>query len=311
MSVELKSIWNLSQLERIRCDCCACEDTRLVCIRPDGLRVEECRKCGLAFVNPRPKISQIQKLYEEDYFKKPGCPAASIGYADYESWAGGVQQNDPPHEMEILSRYRPIAGADLLEIGCATGHFLLAARKAGACAVGLEVSQYAAAIASDRYGLDVHVGAIDTVPWKGASFDVVVALELVEHVLSPTDFFRRVRELLRPRAVLLLSTPNYACARELGERWLGFQTSFEHLFFFTREVLNCMTGRIGFRELYCETSGNCTSPQTAGPAFRRTLRRAIATIPGARLLWRWVQRRPDRWVRFGWGHRLLAIYEKV
>ncbi len=42
----------------------------------------------------------------------------------------------------------------------------------------------------------------------GASYDLVVALEIIEHLENPWSFLREIRKLLRPGGLLVLSTPN-------------------------------------------------------------------------------------------------------
>ena len=43
------------------------------------------------------------------------------------------------------------------------------------------------------------------------SFDIVTAIEVIEHVESPIGFLRNVRELLAPAGVAVLTTPNVDC----------------------------------------------------------------------------------------------------
>ena len=48
--------------------------------------------------------------------------------------------------------------------------------------------------------------------------------------------------------------PNYGCARKYGEGWLGFRTSFEHIWYFSMEALRKLAVQEGFRQIYWETS---------------------------------------------------------
>lgn len=63
-------------------------------------------------------------------------------------------------------------------------------------------------------GFDIDDGdlELDPLPADDSTFDLVVALALVEHLHNPDNFLREVRRVLRPGGVLLLSTPNWQYA---------------------------------------------------------------------------------------------------
>ena len=68
-------------------------------------------------------------------------------------------------------------------------------------------------------------------------FDLVVSLEVVEHLPSPAEHLRELARVTRPGGLLLLTTPNW---RGLSRRWLGLRWRVvdpEHLGYFTPAVL--------------------------------------------------------------------------
>jgi len=72
----------------------------------------------------------------------------------------------------------------------------------------------------------IHIVQTDgeQLPFLGESFDVVFALQVVEHFHYPQRFLGEARRVLRQGGLLLLSTPNpLGCAaRLLGRGWHGF-----------------------------------------------------------------------------------------
>ena len=76
-------IWNLDELEEVKCDLCGSSMTEQIFLRADGLNVVECKNCGLCFVSPRPKKDLIAKMYDRGYFEKGKDECSSYGYDNY------------------------------------------------------------------------------------------------------------------------------------------------------------------------------------------------------------------------------------
>lgn len=114
------------------------------------------------------------------------------------------------------------ADGRLLDVGCGQGQFLArAARRFDA--YGIDISPARVARARQVSGLDtVSEGAATELPFADAFFDVVCALDVVEHLDDPARFFEEARRVLRADGLLLFSTPNVA---SLGHRRKG-QNSF-------------------------------------------------------------------------------------
>ena len=100
----------------------------------------------------------------------------------------------------------------VLEIGCGSGgtlKHLRASRKID-YALGIELVPEAAALAKlvfDR----VEVGNVETFPLtdlEPQSFDLILALDVLEHLADPATVVRKLRELLIPGGRLIVSIPN-------------------------------------------------------------------------------------------------------
>ena len=256
--------WLPGELEEIPCDFCGTREVAKQFIRKDDMRVVECAQCGLAYLNPRPKPEFIPRFYEADYFT--GAAA--------ERGEGGLKCNLAPtpidektdlRVMEIINeKFGGFEGKDVLEIGCATGDLLIQIKHAGAHVRGLEISDFAADVARKR-GLDVSTGTIEGfVKRDKVNFDIVLALEVIEHVLSPRKFIETVACVIKPGGVLLLSTPNYASTRRFGNQWLGFNMSFEHTYFFSANLLMKMMLKEGLCTIYSESSKYLGASQGCG-----------------------------------------------
>ena len=303
------SAWSESELEVVSCANCGGGAARTVCLRPDHIPVVECRCCGLAYLSPRPRPSALPRLYERDYFVKERGSGEAIGYSDY---LQKPARKDTRRRLDLLERHRSFTGASVLEIGCATGDLLAAVRARGAAVTGLDISRWAAATARQRHGIDVLVGTLDTLDDVLPAFDIVLALEVIEHVEDPARLLRQLARHLAPGGYTMISTPNYRCARRFGHRWAGFHRSLEHLYYLSDEVLSRMCAAAGLEEVVWYTTGYGLGPGTQPNGRRTRFRRLARMLPGAARALSLVRHATGdtRYVPYGQGHTLLAIFRK-
>ncbi len=138
------------------------------------------------------------------------------------------------------------SGGQLLEIGCACGFLLLAARARGFAVKGVEMSHWASEHARREYGLDVETGDLEHLHLPEATYDVVVLADVIEHLTDPRRSVREIHRLLRPGGRLLLLTPDAGSllARVAGTRWWGLLD--DHYFYFSRHTLSRLLEEEGF-----------------------------------------------------------------
>ena len=104
-------------------------------------------------------------------------------------------------------------GATVLDVGVASGEPVARELQAQSCQVfGVEIDQDAAQAAS-RYCRDVRVADLDDptalAPWPDP-FDVVLALDVLEHLRHPAEVLRRAVTLLKAGGFVCVSIPNIA-----------------------------------------------------------------------------------------------------
>jgi SAM-dependent methyltransferase len=125
---------------------------------------------------------------------------------------------------KVSSRYYATARHDVLrfiktvpdsvlEIGCGTGATLavLCEPRKPALSVGVELDPAAAAAARDVFG-HVLEGAVENADFEAliapGSLDLVLCLDVLEHLVDPWALVRRISPLLRSGGRLVLSVPN-------------------------------------------------------------------------------------------------------
>ncbi|NTV51386.1 MAG: glycosyltransferase [Candidatus Firestonebacteria bacterium] len=107
-----------------------------------------------------------------------------------------------------------VAGKTVLDIACGEGYGSYFLAQTARRVVGVDISPEAVMHASTHYlsaNLEFKTGSVDQIPLAEAeSVDVIVSFETLEHVPAETQqaFLLEVKRLLKPRGVLIISTPN-------------------------------------------------------------------------------------------------------
>ena len=96
----------------------------------------------------------------------------------------------------------------ILDVGCGTGANLLMLSKYGD-AEGVDISEDALAFCRERGLQKVTHGAAEELPYDDGTFDLVTALDVVEHIDDDLAGLREMRRVLRPGGHVLLFVPTF------------------------------------------------------------------------------------------------------
>lgn len=189
-----------------------------------------CKACDVLFINPM-LVDSLQEIYPANYY--------SFKEGD-KSFAQALKQKlDEIHFRKIL---RTVPGECLsaLDIGGGTGWLLNTIRSIDpriAKTTVVDIDASALQAARDR-GHRTFLGRIEDYE-TNERFDVILMLNLIEHVAEPAVMLQKARNLLSERGRLLIKTPNFDAldARLFRHRnWGGYHTP-RHFVLFTRESL--------------------------------------------------------------------------
>lgn len=224
-----------------------------------------CATCGLVYADPGSRIASHFD-YAEEYYR------GGI-YADYLADRGVIHKN----AFRLLNELERVAkGRSLLDVGCAAGFFLEAARTRGWSVRGLEISDFASDYARRELGLAVDTGSITSAPDGLSGFDVVTLWDTIEHLDRPDQALASIHGLLKPDGVLAFSTGDYSSLlrRLTGSRWRLFGDA-THNFFFDVGTLARLLRQQGFEILVVRHAGKWVSLsmilQQSGLPLARTL----------------------------------------
>lgn len=131
----------------------------------------------------------------------------------------------------------------VLDAGCGTGRNLQLYSRFGATE-GFDPSPDAVAYCHRRGLENVCQGTMDEIPFEAASFDLLTATDVLEHV---TDDERGMRELARvaaPGASLIITVPAYDWL------WSDEDVRLGHMRRYTRPVLRALARRTGWEPTF-------------------------------------------------------------
>ena len=207
-----------------------------------GFCYGQCAVCGMVYINPildEAGISQVYEDYGSSYFTK--LEKLEIDFAS----------NRFERELRIL---RGVSGR-LLDVGCATGSFLVVAKQAGFTNVmGIDIASRSVEYAR-RIGLTACVGDFTQSIFLEESFDVVTMWATLEHLADPRRFILEAYRVLVPGGFLCVSVPNKESLTQMilgkKDRYVGS----DHLNYFDEKTVRQLLQSGGFTVERVETRG--------------------------------------------------------
>jgi 2-polyprenyl-6-hydroxyphenyl methylase/3-demethylubiquinone-9 3-methyltransferase len=123
---------------------------------------------------------------------------------------GYIREQISDHYSLSRTSLRPFDGLSCLDIGCGGGLVCEPLARLGATVTGIDADENAIMTArhhANEYGMkiDYKVGSAEDLKTR---FDVVLALEVIEHVQDPARFVKTCASLAKPGGCVIFSTLN-------------------------------------------------------------------------------------------------------
>lgn len=250
----LMSVWKRKSKKTQRCLLCHSQGTLVYQASPPkqdtslSYRITEnavgahfdiyrCEGCGSAF-QPFPGGPEaVQRLYEQQ-------PCDDVYLSEEEGRRKSFEK--------VLKRIESVVPpGSILDIGAGPGIFLSVAKQRGWRVSGLELSKESVIAARDRFSISLEQGDLSRLSsCADASFDVITAFDVAEHLEDPSRLFLEARRLLRPGGLFVWTTPNFDSwlRRLLGRRWYSILPY--HLVYFTPQSVRHVAKMFHFHILY-------------------------------------------------------------
>jgi SAM-dependent methyltransferase len=223
---------------RLPCPACGSRTKHAHLFRKNGCEILCCTQCGLGRAESRD--FDPARYYTREYFSG----GHADGYANYLS-AEPVLRREFARTVAFIRQHRD--GGRLIELGCAYGFFLEEAKRYFDVA-GIEIAEDAAAHCR-RNGFEVLTGTADEAHLGAlGATDVIVLLDVIEHLPAPHETLRLCARHLRPGGIVVITTGDFGSplARMTGARW-RLMTPPQHLWFFTERSIDRLAAAAGMR----------------------------------------------------------------
>ncbi len=211
----------LSLSNKVRSACILCGKSSFKNIFGKKHFLFKCRNCGMVSARTIPTSEELKDHYF-DYPSYESIPPLTL-----------KRYNDI---LNMLEPYRK--NNNLLETGCGFGLFLEVAKGRNWNVSGTELSE-AALIECRKKKIPVTENIEQLLQQKNMKFDVVVSLEVIEHLTDPVAEVSMYAKLLRPEGALYITTPNFnSFTRRLLGRFWNVISYPEHLHYFTSRTIH-------------------------------------------------------------------------
>jgi 2-polyprenyl-3-methyl-5-hydroxy-6-metoxy-1,4-benzoquinol methylase len=224
----------------------------------------QCGNCSFVFSSRIPTEKELLDFYGQYPIAESLSP---ITAKRYDEW---------------LTAFEPFRkNNNILDVGCGDGYFLQSAKAKGWNVYGTEFTTRQVENCKAK-GINMHQGILDVANYEPEFFDVIVSIEVIEHINTPNAELKKFNTLCRKGGAVYVTTPNFnALSRNyLKETWniLAYP---EHLSYYTKKTLCFAFERNGFKAMQFQstgisikriqqsTAGNNISESAADETFRK------------------------------------------
>lgn len=224
-------------------------------------RLERNKDFGFYQVLPTPSQDEITKFYAEEFY--------SSEYKRFNNSTLEVQLLDKEfhdaHREDICAviqqiSSRPIAGQRILDVGCGWAQTLLYLKDKGALCYGFDPAPEAVAYAQSHGITAKQVGMDSLEVFPGETFDVVMLLNVLEHLADPISVMREIRQkVIKQGGILIIEVPNEFNAFQVcGQRLHGLKEWWvsppAHLNYFSADSLKHLLEGTGYEVHFAESA---------------------------------------------------------
>lgn len=153
--------------------------------------------------------------------------------------------------LEMIEKHTP--KGKILDIGCATGHFLEIAKSGGWNETGMELNNMAVAHCK-KNGINIIQSRLNDNTFPESSFEAVTLWDVLEHIDNPGEVIGNAYKILKQGGILLIVVPNVnSIAAKIMHDKCNVFAGHAHVNMFSPQTLSKFLEGFGFNILHKET----------------------------------------------------------
>ena len=188
------------------CPVCGSTGAGPVLARFTDRTYRRCPACGLVYMlRPAPPPLEYDRSYFFEMYRN------QYGKTYLEDFPALTKAAESRLDTIGAVLSRDVEAPRILDIGCAYGAFLAAARERGFSPLGIDPTEDAARYAREELGLPVLRGFFPEAArdFPSGSFDAISLWYVIEHFENLAEVFAEIRRLLKTGGVLSFATPSF------------------------------------------------------------------------------------------------------
>lgn len=234
--------------------CPFCRSTRIE--RPfilNGFHHGTCAECGTLYVSPRLSDACIEELYSDAYYSEMFARSMLPVFDKRKELIGRRKY------AQTVSHWGGEGAGRVLDIGAGIGEVPDVFRESGWRSHVIEMNSVAVDWLRGRGHEEVHHGTFDTyvTPHR---FDIIMAWGVIEHVVDPDAFLKKVRQLLAPGGLFVSEVPHGQCllvdvSRKTGMDPKRILMGEQHIVLYSTDAYASLHERNGLERVHLQTNG--------------------------------------------------------
>ncbi len=212
----------------------------------------------------------------------------------------------------------------VLDVGCGAGNMFHHLARYGSV-VGVENNPKPLKVALER-GYDVRLAAAESMPFEPESFDLIAALDVIEHCVDDVVVLQEIHRIAAPGALLVITTPAFAWLWSHNDEVNHHYRRYSGATLRTRlEVAGFRVRRLAYNNFFIfppvaalifsrrqsKAVPDLAAPDTDEDAYQVEMEPASAPVNAALTVVGWVEATLLRWINLPFGTAIICIAERV